>query len=439
MLVTLFRKALPALAFLPAALAAQSLELGDGTRLNYQGHAGLVQWAFPQEGGERQSYFTTQWVGELDLTLSFGPSLPLEFRFHPRLNYDIDRKDSFTDGEYFPVRFDDLYLDWFTRYFELRAGYQIFSWKVVESLSQADILNQSDRAEDFFDPPKVGEVAVRTRFILPTERQNVLELYLLPWFTPSPLPGPESRYYFFQDQAIRLLRSFDDFRYDSEAGRTRPQWAARWQTQAFETFDLAAYYFHGYRRFPLFVPAAPPDSNGLVLTHLYTPLYQGGFTFQGAVGNWLWKGETAFIRYEQDLISRSGKPVDPYGAYTVGFEYTFYSPLIRNHDLGVIMELVGDTDAKKEEDELEGFRPFRSHSFAGLRYTFNNAGDRAILAGTFLDYIHIDRIFRVEYSERFFGRAAFKAEFSGVRAKSSSQFRPFQQAARVAAELKIHF
>ena len=59
---------------------------------------------------------------------------------------------------------------------------------------------------------------------------------------------------------------------------------------------------HGYRRFPLFRPAGGPDSAGTVtLTHYYPPLFQGGFTFQGALGNWLWKGETAFIRYEQDL------------------------------------------------------------------------------------------------------------------------------------------
>lgn len=424
---------------MPALAAAQSLPLGEKARLNYQGHVGLVQWAFPQQGGERQSRFNTQWVGDLDLTLSLAPAIPLELRVHPRLNYDFDRDGMPGDGDRLPARFDDLYLDWFTRWFELRAGYQVFSWKVVESYSQADVLNQADREEDFFDAPKLGEPAVRARVILPTRTQNVLELYGLPWFTPSPLPGPDSRYYFFTDQAVRLSRDADDFEYGSSDGRLRPQWAARWQTQLFEAFDVAAYYFHGYRRFPLFRPAGPPDSTGLTLTHFYPAMFQGGITFQGVVGNWLWKGETACIRYEEDLVSRNGKAVDPYLAYTAGVEYTFYSPFLPNHDLGAIVELIGDSDAGKEEADLEGFRPFRSYAFAGLRYVFNTAGDRSILAGAFVDYLRGDLLYRAEYAERLLGRVAFKAELTGMRAESGSQFRPFEKAGRVAAELRYHF
>lgn len=428
-----------AAACLAAAAQAQTLDLGEKAKLHYKGNAGVVQWAFPQEGGARQSYFTTQWVGDLDLTLSLAPAIPLELRVHPRLNYDIDRRDSFTDGDYFPARFDDLYLDFFSRWFELRAGYQILSWKVVESLSQADVLNQADREEDFLDPPKVGEVAARARFILPTSAQNVLELYWLPWFIPSPLPGPASRYYFFTDRSINLLRDKEDFTYGSGDERLRPQWAARWQSQI-SAFDVSCYFFHGYRRFPLFRPAGTPDSAGTrTLTHFYPPLYQGGFTFQGALGNWLWKGETAYTRYEQDLFGQSGAAVDPFLAYTAGFEYTFYSPFLQNQDLGAILELVGDTDVDKDEEDLEGFRPFHTYAFFGLRYAFNNTGDRSFLAGAFLDYVKIDRIYRFEYAERFFERWSAKVELSGVRARSSSQFRPFQQAARVAGELKYHF
>lgn len=427
------RLAAACLACLSTLARAQTLGLGENSKLHYRGNAGVVQWAFPQEGGSRQSYFTTQWVGELDLTLSFAPAVPLELRVHPRLNYDIDRTD------YFPARFDDLYLDWFTRWFELRAGYQVFSWKVVESLSQADVLNQADREEDFLDPPKIGEVAARARFILPTSAQNVLELYYLPWFIPSPLPGPTSRYYFFTDQSVRLLRDKEDFTYGSGDRRLRPQWAARWQTQV-STFDLAFFYFHGYRRFPLFRPVGEADSSGITsLTHFYPPLYQGGFTFQGALGNWLWKGETAFTRYEQELFGQSGAAVDPFLAYTAGFEYTFYSPFFQNQDLGAILELVGDTDVDKDEEDLEGFRPFHTYVFAGVRYAFNNTGDRSLLAGAFLDYLKIDRIYRLEYSERLFDRMSIKAELSGVFARSSSQFRPFQKAARISAELRYNF
>lgn len=424
---------------MPAWAAAQTLPLGETARLNYQGNLGVVQWAFPRSGGESRGHFATQWVGEADLTLSFVPAVPLELRVHPRCNYDADRHENWNSVTVPPARFDDFYLDFFTRYFELRAGWQVFSWKTVESASQADILNQVDREEDFFDPPKIGEPAVRARFILPTQVQNVIELYYLPYFTPMPLPGPESRYWLFTGQNVRLLRGMDDFTYAAEEERWRPQWAARWQTQLFASFDVAAYYFHGYRRFPQFQAVGVPGPGGLTLTHLYAPIFQGGFTFQGAVGNWLWKGETAYIRTESDQVSRSGAVVDPYLAYTGGVEYTFYSPLIPNHDLGAILELVGDSDAGKDEDELEGFRPFRSHVFAGLRYVFNTSSDRSLLAGAFVDYRKGDLLYRAEYAERLFGRVSAKAEVSGLRAEAGSQFQPFEQALRVAAELKFHF
>jgi hypothetical protein len=429
-----------ALAFtLPAFVAAQTVEFGDQAKLNYQGYVGLAQFAYPLEGSAEQSRFQTQWLADLDLTLSFAPKLPVELRIHPRMNYDYDRDGVPGDGDRHPVRFDDLYLDFFTRWFELRAGYQIFSWKVVESYSQADVLNQVDREEDFLDPPKVGEPSVRARFILPTTTQNVLELYYLPWFTPAHLPGPENRFFFFTNQPIQLVRDQDAFAYGSRDGRWRPQWAARWQTQLFEAFDVAAYYVHGYRRFPLFRPVKPPDAPGLILTHYYPAQFQGGFTFQGALGNWLWKGETAFLNFEEDLLAENGNQVDPYFTYTAGLEYTFYSPIIQNHDIGAILEFIGDSDAGKEGYELEGFRPFRSYAFAGLRYVFNTVGDRSLLVGTFVDYLQGDFIYRAEYAERLFGRLAFKAEIAGMRAETGSPFKPFEKAGRAAAELKLHF
>lgn len=442
--MTLRSFSLAAIALLiPRLPEAQTFDLGGNAKLHYQGNAGATLWGFPIKGGKGQGYFAAQWLAEGDFTLSFAPKVPLEIRLHPRLNFDPDRAyDGAWGAQLPPLWIDDGYIDWFTARFELRAGYQVFSWKTVESVSQADILNQSDREADLFDPPKIGEASVRARFILPTQAQNVLELYYLPYFTPSPLPTTGSRYDFFQGTPYSLTQDGTTFRYLSRDGEFRPQWAARYQTQLLESFDVALYYFHGYRRFPLFRPLSGgggPQVDSSTFTHLYPPLQQGGFTFQGALGNWLWKGETAFIRYEQELRGRTGAIVDPYLAYSAGFEYTFYSPIAQNQDLGAILEFVGDTDAGKDENDLEGFRPFRSHVFAALRYTFNTSTDRSILAGAFLDYLELDRIYRVEYAERFYGKVSFRAEFSGILARSTSQFRPFEKAARLAAELKLHF
>jgi hypothetical protein len=240
-----------------------------------------------------------------------------------------------------------------------------------------------------------------------------------------------------------LARDEEDFLYGSRDKRRRQQWAVRYQTQLLEAFDAALYGFHGYRRFPLFVPApggpAASAGDGMRLTHYYPPMYQAGFTFQGALGDWLLKGETAFNRYEQDVRNRAGGVVDPWFAWTAGFEYTFYSPIAESQDLGTIVELIGDTDAGKDEEELDGFRPFRSHVFAGLRYAFNNPGDRSLLGGIFVDYLEGDILYRLEYKERVLGRVSLRGEISGVDARGKSLFRPFERAARVAAEAKWHF
>jgi hypothetical protein len=260
------------------------------------------------------------------------------------------------------------------------------------------------------------------------------------------MPGSGSRYDIFQGTPLTLVRDRDDFEYGSSDKRLRPQWAARYQTLLFESFDAALYYFHGYRRFPLFLPVLPAAATAgsviegaPILTHYYAPLHQGGLTFQGALGNWLLKGETAMIRYEQDIRARDGGTVDPWFAYTTGFEYTFYAPWKENQDLGAIMEFIGDTDAGKDESRLDGFRPFRSHVFTGFRYAFNNAGDRSLLGGVFLDYLEGDVLYRLEYAERFLGRVSIKAEISGVDANGTSQFRPFERAARMSTEAKYHF
>ena len=426
---------------IPCLGLSQSMDLGNTAKLNYQGHVGIQQWVFPLKGGLGQNDFVTHGLAELDLTLSFNSKIPLEFRLHPRFNYEPDRDYDGIWGSHFPpLWLDDAYLDWFTSHFELRAGYQIFSWKTVESVSQADILNQSDRETDFFNPHKIGEPSVRARLILPSQTQNVFEFYLLPFFTPSPLPGTGSRYDFFQNTPHHITHNTDLFQYPTSEGEHLPQWALRYQTQILQPFDMTFFLFHGYRRFPLFQPLPGIGPGGaLTFTHLYPPLFLGGMTFQGALGSWLWKGEAAYTRYEQELRSQSGKDVEPNLAYTGGFEYTFYSPWFQNQDLGTILEFIGDTDAGKDQADLEGFRPFRSHVFAGLRYTFNNPGDRAILGGAFFDYLEHDLIYRVEYSERLLNRLSLKAEITGIAAKPNSPFQPFEKALRAGLELKYNF
>jgi hypothetical protein len=230
--------------------------------------------------------------------------------------------------------------------------------------------------------------------------------------------------------------------YQSSKEEWRPQAALRYKGTAFEAVDWSVFYFNGYDRFP----GLRVDFPSSELRHLYRPVHRAGLTFQGALGSWLLKGEFLGNQFEQELPVRdpSGNEVfkefDPYLAYTTGFEYTFYSPWIQNHDLGVIAEIIGDTDTGKDPEELEGFRPFQNHFFGGLRYTFNNLGDRSILIGGFADYRRGDFIFRGEYEERFFKHFKAKVRAAGLGAGSEdSQLRNFEHTVRCDAELGYYF
>ena len=131
--------------------------------------------------------------------------------------------------------------------------------------------------------------------------------------------------------------------------------------------------------------------------------------------------------------------MDPYLAYTAGFEYTFYSPLRQNQDLGAILELIGDTDAGKDEADLEGFRPFRSMSSPGCDTPSTRRPTGRCWPGPSSTTSRPMSSTAPNTPSVSSTAWPLKAEVSGVSARSSSQFRPFQQAARVAAEAEIPF
>ncbi|MCB0279728.1 MAG: hypothetical protein KDD94_09515, partial [Calditrichaeota bacterium] len=192
-------------------------------------------------------------------------------------------------------------------------------------------------------------------------------------------------------------------------------------------------------RFPGLVPDALPATK---LVHEYRLVHKAGMTFQGETGSWLLKGELVQTTYQKDVLNQNPqnpKFVKPsYFAYTTGFEYTFYSLLVDNHDLGTIVELIGDTDTGIDPAELEGFRPFQNHLFFGLRYTFNNISDRSFLLGGFYDYKEGDTIIQFEYNERLFENLTVKIQYSQLDL-TAGQLSTFTNNDRLTAEFGFNF
>ncbi|AFM14565.1 hypothetical protein Turpa_3931 [Turneriella parva DSM 21527] len=428
----------------------QAIEFSENTRLNYKGNIGMNYWYFPKAAPkpEMPEHVGT-FDGQLDLNLKAGKYW--EFRANPRGVVDIKDQNR---RRFLP---QDIYADFVTSRFELRAGYQVFSWKTVESVAHSDILNQTDPSLDFFDAPKVGEPALRTRFIIGDENPHTFEVYYLPYFTPAKLPIAGNRFDFSgalpqttvgaQTITPNVIYDPDANRYETPYNRWRPQGAVRYQKQLFGKVDTSLYYFNGYKRFPQLYPVqatALPVAPGVAVptqyAQAYNPIHQGGLTWQGTLDALLIKGDVAYIQYVQPTKAQNTvDTVRPYAQYTVGFEYTFNSLFVDSQDLGLIVEALGDSDTGRNPMELDIFRPFQNHVFAGLRYTFNNTGDRSLLVGTFTDYKKGDMLGRIEYEERFFERVKVKAQFLGFATSTGSQLKPFEHTTRGSLLVSYYF
>ncbi len=433
---------------------SQTIEIGGDFDLIYKGSIGIESWAYPQEAIHKSHKdFKNTVVSDLDLTLQTPYDLNMKMK--PRLILDVDDVDTdqFETADlrmYGQSRsrlyFEDLFVDYFAERFELRAGLQTFSWKTVESLSWADVLNQSDAQVDFFDAPKFGDLATRLRLVMTEEEDQYLELYYLPYFSPTHYPTTGSRSDLFSLTPTYVSNDRDKVTYGSEDEQLRTQYAIRYTFGLFESIDASAFFFHGYDRSPILKPGNPifsqdisgnPEIVGAEMVQHYEPAYMGGFTFTGEIDSWLIKGEGLYHQYEKDSIIL--KQTRPYFAYTLGTEYTLFEPIVDNQDLGIIVEAIGTTDAGIDLDELLNFKPFNNHLFGGLRYTFNNISDRSILLGAFSSYLDYEIVGQLTYEERLF--ELFKVKLGGqlLSGNKKSPLRQFESSSRAESSLMWNF
>jgi hypothetical protein len=396
-------------------LSAQDFSLSDNTTLIYSGYGGYSGWYFAQEAPVRTfpDYVNTI-KAKLDITLQF--QIPLELNFNQRLQWDTADKNR---NRY---EIEDLSLDYFSEYWELKAGWQIFSWKAVESISHADFLNQTDLESDFLDAPKFSEPALRFRYILPFDAGRVFEFYYLPLMRATRFPVADNRFSFLgaDGNPLNISNKTRDHSYQGNQNEWQPQFALSYQQTFFESVDTRWFYFNGYNRFPGLLP----NQSFTEFRHEYRLVQKAGVTFQGQINAWLLKGELVYTDYRKEVFNLLNQTIRPtYFSYTSGFEYTFYSPLIDNHDVGTILEVIGDSDSGKKYEELESYRPFQNHLFGGIRYAFNNVSDRSILMGGFYNYRDNDIILSIEYSERLLEKFTLEIRYIDIR----SDTRPISQ------------
>ena len=112
-----------------------------------------------------------------------------------------------------------------------------------------------------------------------------------------------------------------------------------------------------------------------------------------------------------------------YTAFVAGGEYTFYR-VFRENNVGLLLEYLYNDSP--QNFQAPAFRPFENDIFAGIRWNRNNLGEGELLAGLIHDLSNSTRLWRIEYSERFFDRLKVLGICPDHRRSGSKPLEPLQ-------------
>ena len=192
---------------------------------------------------------------------------------------------------------------------------------------------------------------------------------------------------------IRTLSSYSDGRptlpvpFDrSEAvveggtGLDNVSGALRW-SHVLGDFDLGAAGFRGIVREPRF-----GLRSGMILP-FYDRVTQLSADAQLTRGAWLYKAEA--------MTNTGQNPKDLWSwAYSLGLEYTLYSPMSMDADLGIVTEFHYD------DRDPYSFVLFQNDLFVGARLAMYDVSDTQFLGGVTFDFDDGSQVFSVEASRR---------------------------------------
>ncbi|MDB2415025.1 hypothetical protein N9W34_04560 [Rickettsiales bacterium] len=298
--------------------------------------------------------------------MSNGPSLVVEPEYY---HVTEDEKNIFTFSPFARIdfyddkrnHFDIRQLDWVraNSEWEFKAGISRVFWGVTESNHLVDIINQTDGVEDFDGEDKLGQPMLQ--FGLFKEWGN-LRLFYLPYFRQRTFAGVDGR--LRSEKPVET----DITTYDASQKEWHPDFAVRY-TKIIGDWDIGLSHFSGTSREPVFIESRNADGQDIFNPH-YDLIDQTSIDLQYTKEGWLWKLEA---------MTRTGHG-RRFAAATGGVEYTLYAIAGSDMDLGILTEY--------QFDDRSGQAPgtFADNDiFAGVRLTFNDIEDTAILGGASID------------------------------------------------------
>ncbi len=395
---------------------------------SYKGNLSFEQWSFPRRGHDSQNDAndTFEFIGEGSVEFADD----WQILAAPRLKADVveDSRNRITA--------DEAWVQYASDTVEVRVGLQTFFWGTVETENIVDVLNQRDYEDDFLDPDKLGELAVRSSYFW---EDYTFELYYLPYFRTAPFPSRYSRYSLTDGASdVSFVEEFP------EGTRWDPQGAFRAAT-TIGSADMAVSFFHGWSRFPI-LNQEPTEPD--IIPYYYKE-DRVSYDIQMALGSWLLKGEAVYkntdinddlpkksIGADSKIVTKNLMP-DSYGIFVAGGEYAF-EQIIASHDLTLLGEYLTDTDQGKNTPD---YRIFGNDLFFGLRYSLNDANDKKLEAGGILALEKGNElVYSVEYSQRFWDDFNFDLEWQAVAVDDQdSPLAVFKEDGRISTKLTWNF
>ena len=277
---------------------------------------------------------------------------------------------------------------------ELRLGIGKVFWGVAESQHLVDVINQTDLVENSDTEDKLGQPIVNLSLF---QDWGTVDLFVMPYFRERTFAGRDGR--------LRgpLMVDTDAAKYQSGAGQRHIDLAIRW-SHSLGDWDIGLSHFYGTNREPLLLL----NLTASALIPFYETMHQTGLDVQYTSDAWLWKLET--IRRETDS--------DTFSALTGGMEYTIYSVLDSDIDVGLLAEYLFD------DRNNASVTAFEDDVLLGTRLTWNDAQSSELLFGFIQDLSSQDIGCNIEASRRIGNhwKVSLEGRFFSVDDRSSVLF-----------------
>ncbi len=363
------------------AVEASAVELDLSGRLNLEGRWYPESAAYAGQSGHAGGIV-------LEPELYFQSDTGWAFNLKPFLRYDAaDSSRSHTDlrEAYFLMYGNAGEGEW-----ELRLGVDRVFWGVTESNHLVDIINQTDLVDHPNEEVKLGQLMAHATW---SGEWGAAELFVLPHHRRRTFPGHGGR---LRSSAIVEQ---DHPSYESPAKEWHTDLATRY-SHSFGIFDVGVSLFDGASREPVYQPNLNPRDGSLSLTPHYGQIRQLGVDAQATHEAWLWKLEAIHRTGARNLLYQK----EDYAGFVIGAEYTFYSILDSNLDLGLLGEWNYDQRGERATNV------FQDDWFVGTHLAFNDVQDTTVTAGILRDMNYSTGSLVVEFSRRISDQWSSSAE-----------------------------